>query len=107
MGASTITLYAVVEDSGSLHESDYGVLAFTSEAALLSWEGRDHRRYVKIVGTYEELGPTKEHLDRLAARAKAKEAASARSAQRYQAKKAKARYVGSPEHKALRNRGGA
>ena len=107
MGVRTIQLYAVVEDSGALHESDYGVLAFTSEAALLAWEGRDHRRYVKIVGAYEELGPTKEHLDRLAARAKAQETARTRSAQKYQAKKARASYVGSPEHKALRSKGGA
>lgn len=107
MGSRNVTLYAVVEDSGSLHESDYGVLAFTSEAALLAWEGRDHRRYVKIVGTYEELGPTKGHLDRLAAQAKAKEAARTRSAQKYQAKTARVRYVGSPEHAALRAKGGA
>jgi hypothetical protein len=64
-----IALYAVVEESGALHEGEYGILAFTNRGALEAWEGRPARRIVEIVSEYDEPGPTPEYVKQEAQRA--------------------------------------
>lgn len=58
---TTMTLYAVVNDDGSLFENDYGLLVFTSVERLLAWTQRPAQRFVVIESRFTPPGATPEH----------------------------------------------